>query len=274
MTFRMLCASLFLALAAVPLQAQTPADLTTALRIDDVVDVMRQEGLKYGSDLEEELFPGAGGTRWRAAVDLIYDPATMRRRFDERFSSEIAEDADAIAASMDFFDSERGQRIIALEIEARLALLDDAVEEAAKVAVDEMRAEAAPRFETLTRFAEVNDLIEQNVAGALNSNLSFYRGMSDAGAFGTGMSESDILSDVWSQEADIRAETEDWLYPFLSLAYQPLSDEDMAAYLDFSATDAGQKLNSAVFAAFDSVFSAISYDLGRAAARMLSGQDI
>ena len=51
-------------------------------------------------------------------------------------------------------------------------------------------------------------------------------------------------------------ETEDWLYPFMSLAYQPLTDAELQAYLAFSETAGGQRLNAAVFAAFDVVFSA------------------
>ena len=83
-----------------------------------------------------------------------------------------------------------------------------------------------------------------------------------------------MLADVWSQESDIRAETEGWLYPFLALAYKPLSDADMQAYLTFSESEASRVMNAAMFAAFDEMFRDISRDLGRAAADMLSGQDI
>ena len=85
-------------------------------------------------------------------------------------------------------------------------------------------AERDPRLDLLDRFAEANDLIEENVSGALNSNLAFYRGMSEGGAFtGAEMTEEEMLSEVWSQEDDIRAETAGWLYPFLMLAYESVS---------------------------------------------------
>lgn len=83
-----------------------------------------------------------------------------------------------------------------------------------------------------------------------------------------------MLAEVWAQEPDIRAETESWLYPFLALAYKPLSDADVEAYLAFSESEAGRAMNAAMFAAFDEVFREISHDLGRAAAEMLSGRDI
>ena len=147
-------------------------------------------------------------------------------------------------------------------------------EAAAKAAVADMEAEGSPRLDALRRFAAANDLVEMNVMGALNANLAFYKGLSAGGAFGSAMTEEDMLADVWGQEADVRAETEEWLWSYLSLAYQPLSDEELQAYHDFSETPEGQKLNAAVFAAFDVSFVRISEDLGRAAARAMQGEDI
>lgn len=255
--------------------ADSIAELGEILMIGPVLNVMREEGIDYGATLEAEMFPGAGGARWQAIVELIYDTATMRKRFDAALAVELgAGDPAGLAAMAGFFGDERGQRILTLELEARRALMDEAAEEAARLTAEDMRDEGDPRMAVLEDFARLNDLVESNVAGALNSNLAFYKGMAEGGAFGDAMTEEQILTDVWSQEADIRMETEAWLFPYLALAYGPLSDEDLAAYVAFSATAEGKRLNAAVFAAFDTVFSAISYDLGRAAARQMQGEDI
>ncbi|MDP4033156.1 MAG: DUF2059 domain-containing protein [Pseudorhodobacter sp.] len=250
------------------------ASLSDTMQIGAMMDVIRLEGLDYGATLEAEMFPDRGGAQWRAVVGLIYDAATMRRRFDAIFAAELAGDTAEIAEMQAFFGSERGQRILTLELQARRALLDDATQEAARVAVADMIADQNPRMAMLRRFAETNDLIESNVTGALNANLAFYQGLSEAGAFGDAMTEEQMLLEVWSQEDNIRADTNDWLFPFLALAYEGLSDEDMAAYLAFSETAAGRKLNVAAFVAFDALFTAISRDLGRAAARHVQGEDI
>lgn len=266
--------------AAAPLRAETAAPaaealaLTETMRIGAIIEVLRLEGVDYGLSLEDELFPGRGGTAWRAAVELIYDGASMRARFDRAFAAEMSRDPAAIAAAQAFFGDERGQRLLALEIEARRAMMDQAVEEAARATVEDMTARDDPRLGLLRRFAEANDLIEANVQGALNANLAFYRAMVEAGAMGEDMSEDQMLADVWGQEDEIRRETEDWLYPYLVLAYGPLPDDDLRAYTDFSLTPEGRRLNLALFAAFDAVFTAISHDLGRAAARQMMGQDI
>jgi hypothetical protein len=110
--------------------------------------------------------------------------------------------------------------------------------------------------------------------GSLNSNLAFYRGLAAAGDEQFAMSESDMLNSVWAEEAKAREETVKWLFPFLALAYQPLSDADLQAYIDFSQTMAGRRVNAAMFVAFDAVFDDISQELGRAVARQMEGQDI
>lgn len=258
-------------------QVQPPATaerLARVLLIPEVIAVMRDEGIEYGLSMEDELFPGRGGSDWAVAVDLIYDAATMQRRFETVFAAELGDDAALAAAIEGFFGDDRGQRILTLEVEARRALMDDAVEDAARARAEEMAAADDPRMAALKRFAEINDLVESNVMGALNANLAFYRGMAEGGAFGDDMTEEQMLSDVWAQEPDIRSETEDWLYPYLAMAYGPLPDEDLAAYSAFSETPEGKRMNAALFAAFDAVFVAISRDLGRAAARQLMGQDI
>ena len=250
------------------------AGLSETLMIPDVLDVLRAEGLDYGLTLRDELFSGADTARWQGLVELIYDPARMRRQFDEVLARELAGDPEVLAQIAAFFEAPLGQTLLGLELEARRTLLDEAAEEAAQVVVADMVAERAPRMDQLRRFAEVNDLVEANVTGALNANLAFYRGMADEGAFGGEMSEEQMLSEVWGQEAEIRSETEGWLFPFLNLAYQPVSDADLEAYIAFSETVAGQRLNAAMFAAFDRIFLTISRDLGRAAARQIAGQDI
>ncbi|MDT8855114.1 DUF2059 domain-containing protein [Paracoccaceae bacterium Fryx2] len=291
MLIRRLAFLLLVSVAALPLRAETPmplplspeapadrsgevAALSDLLMIGEVIEVMRVEGIDYGTTLEAELFPGKGGAQWQAVVGLIYDPATMRQRFDAVFAREMAGDAGAIGDAAAFFGDARGQRILQLELEARRALMDPAAEEAARLSVQDMEADKAPRLEVLRTFARTNDLIESNVAGALNSNLAFFQGLAEVGPLGDEMTEDQMLADVWSQEPEIRAETEEWLFSYLALAYGPLPDDDMQAYQAFSDSPAGQKLNTALFAAFDVVFTAISRDLGRAAARQMQGEDI
>lgn len=276
------CALLMAAVPAVaPVQvraetaaAPTAAALAEALHIRDLVSILRDEGMSYAETLDEDLFPGRGGADWVRQARMVYDLDAMQGRFMAVFDAEMAKDPEALASALAFFGSDRGQRILTLEMEARRALLDKSVEDAARARMDEMRADGDPRVAVLDRFVTANDLIEANVQGALNANLAFYRGMVEVGGMGDAVDEGQMLSDVWSQEDDVREETRVWLYAYLAMAYDPLSDDELDAYIAYSESPQGQRLNAALFAAFDAVFVQVSRDLGRAAALQMMGQDI
>ena len=249
--------------------------LSATLQITGVLSVMQAEGADYGKTLEEEMFPGKGGAGWAAIVDGIYNQAAMKGLFDKALVAELGgADPATLEVIEDFFGSDRGQRILSLEIEARRALLNQDTEDAAKAHVEDLSAKDDPRLDLIRKFAETNDLIEMNVAGALNANLAFFKGMAASGGFDGDMTEDQMLQNVWSQEPAIRGETETWLYPYLALAYEPLPDDDLQAYLAFSKLDEGKVLNAAVFAAFNVLFIDISDKLGRAAAKQIQGEDI
>jgi len=258
---------------AVMAQSVAPIDtLFRALGLPEIIEIMREEGISYGTDLKAELFGGRGGSRWNAMVEDIYDTTRMQTAVRNRMDTELA--ADDLAPMIDFFASERGQRIIALEVSARRALLDAGVEDASKDALAAMIADDDARLTLLREFSDASDLVENNVVGALNSNYAFFKGLVDGGAFPGVMSQEEILADVWNQEAAIRADTEEWLFSYLALAYQPLSDDELKTYTAFFQTDAGVSLNRAIFAAFDEMFVMVSLALGQGAAQFMAGQEL
>lgn len=265
--------SAFLALPGFAQEREAQIDrLYEALGLPDILGVMQEEGIAYAEELGNEMLPGGGGADWRAAVAAIYDLQTMNEEVRGAFAEAIMdEDIDLM---LDFFSSERGQEIIGLEVSARRAMLDEAVEEASKEAAAMQVTDETPRYLAIRDFIETNDLIESNVVGALNSSYAFYMGLIDGGVMPQGVTAETALQDVWSQEPDIRANTTEWVYAFLLLAYQPLSDDDLAAYQAFSETEAGQDLNDALFDAFDGMFEDISRALGLATSRFMQVQEL
>lgn len=279
MMLRAVLVALALAAAAAggALRAETAAvsvaETYEVMRIPELLQVMQEEGRGYGETLAGQLFEGAGDPGWAETVAGIYDLDRMDRVFRAEFDRRLEGDEAARAAAAAYFGQEPGRKILGLEIEARRALLDDGVEEAATLAFQDMEDRKDPRVALLRRFAEENDLVEANVTGALNANLAFLRAMAAAGGAGAG-NEGDLLAEVWGEEPQVRAETEAWLFPFLALAYQPLSDQELEGYIAFSATPEGQRLNRALVGAFDALFVTLSAELGRAAGLEVKGQDI
>ncbi len=275
MRFLALPLALFLAIPAAEAQPVTAQDVAAALRVPDLLEVMRDEGVDYGKDLAGELFPDGNSSRWQEMVAQIYGAPSVRAQFDDVFARQLDAAPQDVPAILAFFTGPLGKRIVGLEIDARRAMLDPAAEEAARLSWSGLEDRDRGRLRDLREFVEANNLIEENVAGTMNANLAFYHGMNDGGAFaGDRMDEEEIVAEVQAQEPQVRRETEDWLMPYLALAYQPLSDAELGDYIAFSQSQAGQTINAALFAAYGAVYTEISKELGRAAARVLAGQDI
>jgi hypothetical protein len=248
------------------------ANLIAAMDLGEMITIMREEGLEYGEQIAEDLFPDRIGADWPETVSKIYNYDTMRDGLAEQFEAALGDvDIDSLIA---FFEGDVGQTVVALELGARRALMDYDIEEASKEAAAIAIADETPRFTLVEQFVATNDLVETNVVGAMNANYAFYLGLLDGGAFGKSLTEEQILTDVWSQETEIRKNTYEWVYSYLLLAYTPLSDEELNAYSAFSETKDGQALNTALFVAFDEMFEGISRALGLASSQYMVGQDL
>lgn len=269
--------ALALTLATSPLAAQD-ADvakvdtLFEALGMPEMIQIMREEGLAYGQTLATDMLPGGGSAQWDLAVSAIYDPQMMLEEVRGAFGEAL--EGDDIDAMIDFFTSETGTTIIDLEVSARRAMLDEAVEEASKENAAIAMMDDTPRYQLVQEFVTANDLIEANVVGSMNSSYAFYLGLIDGGVMPAGMTAETALQDVWAQEPDIRRDTTEWVYSFLLMAYQPLPDADLDAYIAFSQTEAGQDLTSALFLSFNGMFDDISRALGLAASRFMTTQEL
>ncbi|MEO1640624.1 MAG: hypothetical protein AAFU41_15385 [Pseudomonadota bacterium] len=273
MTAAAFSASLTVSAAA----AQTTQDdkidaLFEALGMIEMTEIMAEEGVAYGAQIAADMLPDGATPTWEAAIAAIYDPEVMRTELRDTLGTELAKaDVDAM---LNFFASARGEGIIELELSARRALLDEEVEEASKEFAAIAMADETPLYVLVDEFVETNDLVESNVVGALNSSYAFYLGLIDGGAMPAGVTPETALQDVWSQEDDIRTNTTEWVYGFLMLAYQPLPQDDLEAYIAFFASDAGDAMNAALFTAFNGMFNDISRALGLAASQAMISQEL
>ncbi|MEM9580178.1 MAG: hypothetical protein AAF891_05780 [Pseudomonadota bacterium] len=244
--------------------------LLDRLGMSEMVEIMRQEGVSYAEQLAEDMLPGGSTATWRTNVNRIYDREAMKLLVQGGFAKALS--GTDISAAEDFFDADLGARIVELEVSARRAMLDEDIEEAAKERAGQLETSAAKTFAQVEQLIEQGDMLEANVVSALNSNILFYRGLVDGGAYE--LSDAEIVSDVWSQEEEMRKETRDWLFGFFLMAYDPLAGEDLERFIAFSATEAGQTLTRAIFAAYDGMYTDISYALGLAVAQEMRAEDI
>lgn len=244
----------------------------------DLFPIMAQEGItSAGADDATPLAP-EDLQKWRNDLALIYDPSRMQADFSAVLDAQLAAKDDVRAHAVAFARSVEGARVLQLEISARQALLDDEIDEMARLSLSEAR-ESDPRSPSAQRLAlvreriDVNDLVELNVSLGLNTTYAYYMGMLSETEI-PGLSAQDVLALVWSQEQDIRADVVDWIESYFLLAYQPLSDDELRRYIDHSASENGDAFNRMMFQAFDAVFVDISRRVGAALGRALSGETL
>lgn len=247
--------------------------LAQALQLDRLAGVLQAEGLDYGRLLDADLLAGRGGAGWTAAVGRIYAPDRLRRDFRHLLSQELAADP-LVPDMLAFLQSDLGRQIVTSELEARQAMLEPARKDKSRLAWMALAQDNPRRAGQIVEFVRLNDLMEGNVAGGMNANLAFYQGLAMTAPPALRLPEEDLLAAVAGQEQAIRAETEAWLYPYLVMAYDPLEDAGLDAYLAFCETPAGRRLNSALFAVFNGLFARVSAEMGREAGLVLRGQEI
>lgn len=239
------------------------------LELDVYVEIARTEGLADAGNISQDMLGRPADAGFIDQMEQVYDIARMRETVTAPLGDLTAAELEAVIA---FFQTDAAFQITEFEVAARRAMADEDVEQSARLAWVEAATERPDLVAQIKAITEVNDLVERNVAGALNSNLRYYQGLSDGDALD--LTEDEILAQVWGQEEDVRADTEEWLGGYFLLAYDPLSPGDLDAYLEFWKSPAGTALNAAIFDGFNQVYDDVSYATGRVVALHMGSEDL
>lgn len=253
-------------------------DLSRAYLLPELFEIMAAEG--RNSVLAEGAVPleGRALADFERDVSRIYDQQTMHDAFLASLMAEVAATPEVLQDALEFAGTDLGKRVLRLEISARDALLDDEVDEIARLALYDAReartdTAASDRLAMIRERVDANDLVELNVSLGLNTSYAYYQGMMSENAV-NGLDSEQLLFLVWAQEPEIRADIEDWIESYFMMAYKPLGDDELAAYIEYASTPLAQAFNRAMFRAFETLFNKISLDVGRALGRRLNVEDI
>ena len=248
------------------------ARLFDALRMPEVVALMREEGFAFAAEAGAEVFGDAPPAAWPGDLEAALDAGQMETQARAVLdAATVGLDLDPVIA---FFTSEPGRTFIEVELAARWALLDDEVEQMARETAAMAMADEDPLFQQIERFVTVTDLVDRNAVAAMNSGLAYRRGLLASGGLPAGVTEDDIVNDLWAQELQIRADAQERLYSLLLLAYGPVAPADIETLIAFSETEAGRAANRAVLSALTEVSDGISFDLGRMLGRLLANEEL
>jgi hypothetical protein len=254
------------------------SDLSEAFLLDELFEIMAEEGRRSAVMDGATPLQGRALAQFAEDVERIYTPSVMQGAFLAQLEAELRAAPDQRADALSFARSELGRKVLQLEISARAALLDDAVDEAARLALEHARAlevsqPEALRLSMVRDRIEANDLIDLNISLGLNTSYAYYRGMLEEDAVG-GLSSEDLLQLVWAQQEEIRVDVEDWMESYFLMAYGPLDDAEMRALIGYTRTPLAVGFNQAMFRAFDAVFTDISRKLGQALGRRMGVEEL
>ncbi|WP_299731849.1 DUF2059 domain-containing protein [uncultured Tateyamaria sp.] len=233
--------------------------LVDAMGIPALIAAFSMDGIANSHAINDGVLNGQGGAIWAETVSRLYDPARLEQEVRSSFAEAL--DDQIAAQALLFFESELGARIIDLEVQARNAMLNPELEAAAK-------ASPAAQSEALTHFLEVRNLVDRNTDAALEAQVAFFAGIAATAPQAAPVPDSD------AQRALIRVDTERWLRGYYALAQSPLNEDDVAIYTAFWDTEVATELDDALFAAFGTSYSTLSFGLGQAAGRLLPQNDL
>ncbi|WP_223428374.1 hypothetical protein [Tateyamaria pelophila] len=257
---RLLAPALGLWVCATTAVAEPDIDrLIDAMGMPELIRAFSVEGEATGKTLDADFLGGQGGSVWAETVRKLYDPTRLERAL--RIGVAETLDPDLARTALVFFDSDVGQRIVLLEVQAREAMLDNDVAVMAKAAGAQSGAQVRD-------FIALRNLVERNTDAGVSAQNAFFDGFAQSTRSPMPAPDAEDLRD------GIAAETETWLLGYYALTLSALSDEDIDIYSDFWRTEVGAAVDDAIFEAFGDSYTTLSFALGQAVGLLMPADEL
>lgn len=256
---------LLVPVAAIAEERITPQAAERLLRLmalDASLESVSREVQRAPEAIRGEVGAERFALAWDTAAEGRFDPEAMM--------DEIAADVAAalspsqLATLEDFYADGLGARATALERAAE-APARDAVREAEDgAALERLATEEPARLQLIADAVEAMQIMPQGEALVLNMQIAFLRGMRVSGMIPLEMDDQTIVAMIQQRLPGIREELYATVLGGMAYAYQPLSDAELAAYLDFVTGPAGSALYLSVTRSTQGLFEREMWDLGAA----------
>lgn len=248
-------------------QSANTDTLIPLMRFGELADVTRQEGLVGNETLLQDFGLPTDEELWQEKLDEIFEVARIEALFEAGFSDGF--NSRSTTEVLEFLQDPDWIEIVTLQNDAAIATLDPDIEAASFEVYWDHVDRNSKRLAALEKLIGTVNLIEQNIAGAMNGMITLNQGMSSI-IPEMAYPEEDLFAFFLEEEESMRADISESLLSFFLMTYEPISDQVLRDQIAFWSTQAGQDLSNAMMRAYDEVYDSLTYDLGRAMAEMLT----
>lgn len=256
---RALVLAVLLNCAAVGAWAQDAVDqLFDASGMPALIAAFAEDSRLGARALDDSFLRGQGGDIFADTIDRLHD----RDRLTETIRAGVRArlDPSVAAQALSFVDSEMGQRIARLEVEARQAMSSDEVEAAALAA-------AQRAGEDIVAMIELRNLSERNADISFNAQVAFWAGVAATAP------DFDV-PDMDAQREGITTRSRDWVTGYYMLVASAFEEDDLATYTAFWDTEVGEAWDNAVSEALEEMYTELSFATGQAVGRLLPQNEL
>ncbi len=172
--------------------------------------------------------PGDFGSEWVRLARTIFDPDEMIERAVDMMAAVMPDDL--VDHGADFYASDLGQRIVAVENAAHMTPEEQKYPEAERI-LGELSRTNSPRIAWFNAMTVAIGGVDSSVRSLIEVQVRYLLASMAAGSAGIEMSEEDLRGLFRAQIPEIRKEVQ--LYSLLSsaYAYRDISDADIEAYV-------------------------------------------
>ena len=220
-----------LALFASPVAAQDEDRLEAFLEVTGFDVALESMKLTASSapqiiGLQAEDF----GLQWTALVEEVFDTSVMHDMAVDILSQTL--DEDALVHAVDFYTSDLGQRLVAVENASHMKEDEDLKFESGEAIVAGLVQIGSPRLEELKRLNSAVGSEDTAVHAIQEVQVRFLMAAAAAGVIELRLDEADLRESLKQQEGEMRRQMQLNGLAGSAYTYQAFSDAEISAYAD------------------------------------------
>lgn len=170
------------------------------------------------------------GFQWTALTEQVFDTGIMHDLALDILGETLSDDLLSHAA--DFYASDLGMRLVAVENASHLTEDDDLKSESGEAIVAGLARIGSPRLDLLKRMNEASDSAGTAVRAIQEVQVRFLMAAAGAGIIELTMDEADLRAALRSEEAEMRASLKASALAGAAYTYQSFSDAEVEAYTE------------------------------------------